>query len=200
MSQTSPENGKKRKFPAIFLLPLIVFGALVALFLAQMMSGRNPNILPSALIDKPAPEFNLPAVPGLKRDGQDVPGFKREDLIGKVTVANLFGSWCGPCRAEHEYLIDLSKQAEAEGFQVAGLNYKDEPANAVRFLDTLGNPFDLVGMTNSRAGIEWGVTGVPETFIIDRKGQIRYKYVGPLNEASYRDVFLPELKKVLSTQ
>ncbi len=186
---------KKRGVSPLFLLPLVVFGALAVLMGFWLLSGHDPKELPSALINKPAPEFELPPVAGLQRDGAQVPGFSHSDLLGQVTVVNVFASWCAPCRAEHRYLMDL---AEDNRYEVAGLNYKDTEVQATRFLDELGNPYDRVGFDTGRAGIEWGVYGVPETFIVDKAGQIRYKFVGPLSEASYRDVFLPELEKILN--
>lgn len=192
------QGAGKRRFPILVLLPLILFTALAGLFLFQLMLGGNPQTIPSALINKPAPEFSLPAVDGIARDGSPVAGFSREDLIGKVSVVNIFSSWCGPCRQEHPLLEDLAK---IDGFQLLGINYKDKPENARRFLGSLGNPYDLIGADDTgRAAIDWGVYGVPETFIVDEKGVIRYKFIGPLSPASYKDVFLPELNKILNDQ
>ncbi len=189
------DEEKKPGVSPLFLLPLVIFGALAVLMGFWLLSGHDPQELPSALINKPAPEFELPPVAGLERDGVQVPGFGRSDLLGQVTVVNVFASWCAPCRAEHRFLMDL---AEDNRYEVAGLNYKDTEVQATRFLEELGNPYDRVGFDTGRAGIEWGVYGVPETFIVDEEGQIRYKFVGPLSEASYRDVFLPELEKILN--
>lgn len=189
------EEKKKSGVSPLFLLPLIIFGALAVLMVWQLVSGHDPQELPSALIDKPAPEFSLGSVPGLTRDGVPVPGFDRADLLGNVTVVNIFASWCAPCRAEHKYLMAM---AADDRYQIAGLNYKDTDEKAIRFLEELGNPYDRVGFDSGRAGIEWGVYGVPETFVVDKNAQIRYKFVGPLSAATYRDVFLPELEKVLS--
>ncbi|WP_208990975.1 DsbE family thiol:disulfide interchange protein [Pseudovibrio sp. Tun.PSC04-5.I4] len=189
------DEEKKSGVSPLFLLPLIIVVVLAILFAAMMFSDRDPKQLPSALIDKPAPEFNLGPVVGLMENGKQVPGFQRSDLVGKVSVVNVFASWCAPCRVEHKYLMDLAKD---DRFQIAGLNYKDTNEKARRFLGELGNPYDRVGFDGGRAGIEWGVYGVPETFIIDEKAQIRYKFIGPLSEATYRDVFLPELEKVLN--
>ncbi|WP_428674312.1 DsbE family thiol:disulfide interchange protein [Roseibium sp.] len=184
----------KPRFPVLVLLPVVVFVALAALFLFQLTLGGDPKEIPSALIDKPAPAFSLSAVEGLTRDGNPVPGLSREDLIGKVSVVNVFASWCVPCRQEHPIMEDLAK---VDGIQLVGINYKDKPENARRFLGSLGNPYRLIGAdTAGRAAIEWGVYGVPETFIVDEKGTIRYKYIGPLNPKAYRDVFLPILEKV----
>ena len=196
----STENGtdparEKRKFPLLVLLPLVIFTALAGLFLFQLTLGNDPKKIPSALINKPAPEFELVALEDVVRDGAPVPGFSHEDLIGNVSVVNIFASWCGPCRQEHPLLEDLGK---LEGFQLLGINYKDKPENARRFLGSLGNPYDRIGTDNTgRAAIDWGVYGVPETFIVDKTGTIRYKYIGPLNPESYLNVFLPELNRIL---
>ncbi|MEO9528345.1 DsbE family thiol:disulfide interchange protein [Roseibium sp.] len=190
-----PRAGK-RGFPVLVLLPLVVFAALAGLFLFQLMLGGNPQDIPSALIDKPAPDVALPPVEGLTADGSQVPGFSGADLAGKVSVVNVFASWCVPCRQEHPLLEDL---ARVGGVQLIGINYKDKPENARRFLGSLGNPYDRIGADAAgRTAIDWGVYGVPETFIVDAKGMIRFKYIGPLNPGSYRDTFLPELKKVLA--
>ncbi|MEP3045539.1 MAG: DsbE family thiol:disulfide interchange protein [Roseibium sp.] len=199
MSSTENENGPaagKRKFPLLVLLPLIIFAALAGLFLFQLTLGNDPSKIPSALINKPAPEFDLPPVANMEQLGSPVPGFAREDLIGHVSVVNIFASWCGPCRQEHPLLEDL---ATLDGFQMLGINYKDKPTNARRFLKDLGNPYDRIGADSSgRAGIDWGVYGVPETFIVDKTGTIRYKFIGPLGPESYLKVFLPELNKILA--
>jgi cytochrome c biogenesis protein CcmG/thiol:disulfide interchange protein DsbE len=201
MSSNEPVNPEtptreRRRLPLMALLPLVVFGLLAALFLAQLLSGKDASEVPSALIGKPAPEFTLPAVPGLVAKGDPVPGFARADLLGKVSVVNIFASWCAPCRQEHPLLEELAATGKA---QLLGVNYKDKPENARRFLGALGNPYDRVGADDKgRAAIDWGVYGVPETFIVDAAGMIRYKFIGPLSEASYRQVFLPELEKVLA--
>ncbi|MDX5595005.1 DsbE family thiol:disulfide interchange protein [Pseudovibrio sp. SPO723] len=189
------EKPEPRRWSPFVLLPIVVFGALALLFFYQLVSGNDPQKLPSALIDKPAPEFVLGPVEGLMKDGKPMPGFAHEDLLGQVSVVNVFASWCAPCRAEHPYLMELSKD---DRFQIAGLNYKDTDPKAVRFLTDLGNPYDRVGVDSGRVGIDWGVYGVPETFIVDREGQIRYKFVGPLDARSFKEVFLPELEKILS--
>lgn len=201
-SDTEAESGKtvsakpqKRGFPVLVLLPLIVFAGLAALFLFQLTLGGDPQKIPSALINKPAPEFSLGPIEGISRDGAQVPGFTRDDFLGKVSVVNVFASWCVPCRQEHPLMEELGK---VEGIQLIGINYKDNPENARRFLGSLGNPYDRIGADDSgRAAIEWGVYGVPETFVVDGKGMIRYKFIGPLSPNSFRDNFLPELKKVM---
>ena len=162
----------------LFLLPLLVFAGLALLFLVRLQSG-DPSRVPSALIGRPAPAFALAPLPGLVAGGQPVPGLSDADLRhGGVTVVNVWASWCGPCRAEHPALMDLAKDAR---LRVAGINYKDNPENARRFLGQLGNPFTAVGIDpNGRAAIDWGVYGVLETFVVAPDGAIRHKHIGPL--------------------
>ncbi|MCK7612312.1 DsbE family thiol:disulfide interchange protein [Roseibium sediminicola] len=195
-AKSRDNTSSKRKFPVLVLLPLVVFAALAALFLFQLTLGGDPQKIPSALINKPAPEFDLPPVEGLLADGAQVPGFGHADFAGKISVVNVFASWCVPCRQEHPLLEDLAK---VDGIQLLGINYKDKPENARRFLGSLGNPYDRIGAdTAGRTAIEWGVYGVPETFIVDAKGMIRYKFIGPLSPSTYTEVFLPELEKVMA--
>lgn len=168
------------------LVPLVVLVALVGIFASQM--GRSTNFVPSALIDRPVPVFELPAV-----DGHSQPGFSTPDLSGNggVSVVNVFASWCVPCRAEHPYLMAL---AERDDITIYGINYDDPADNARAFLEELGNPYDAIGADrNRRVGIEWGVYGVPETFIVDDEGVIRFKHVGPIDARSYEDQLLPAI-------
>ncbi|WP_332713516.1 DsbE family thiol:disulfide interchange protein [Pelagibacterium mangrovi] len=167
------------------VLPLVVLVALIAVFATQM--GRSTSFVPSALLDKPVPEFNLAAV-----EGHDQPGFATADLAGNgVVVVNVFASWCIPCRAEHPLLMDLADR----GVAIYGMNYDDPADNARAFLAELGNPYQRVGADRDRrAGIEWGVYGVPETFVVDDNGVIRFKHVGPLDEESYQNVLLPAIE------
>jgi len=176
----------------IMLLPLLAFLALAIMFAFALTSG-DPSNVPSALIGKPAPEMTLGPVPGMRDAGEQLPGFSRADLTdGKVSVVNIWASWCGPCRVEHEFLMRLGELRP--GAQLFGINYKDEPAKARRFIDRLGNPFDAIGQDRSgRAGIEWGVTGVPETFVVDGDGTIIYKLVGPIDEENLRKELLPAI-------
>lgn len=192
------ETPQKRRLPVLVLLPLAIFAALAALFLFDLTSGKNPSEIPSALIGKKAPETDLPGVAELQRDGEIVPGFATKDLLGKVSVVNVFASWCVPCRQEHPMLEELAK---VEGIQLIGINYKDKPENARRFLGSLGNPYARIGADeNGRASINWGVYGVPETYIVDREGMIRYKFIGPLSPASYSNVFMPQLEKIKAAE
>ncbi len=176
-------------------LPAIVFAALAGLFLYQLESGHDPHKLPSALVGKPVPDFALPALDGISRDGKPVPGFGSSELKtpGKVTVVNVFASWCVPCRQEHPILSLIEKDPRV---RLVGLNYKDQPENARRFLATLGNPYSAIGADEKgRVGIDWGVYGVPETFVVDATGTITYKFVGPLSETSLKQVLAPEIDK-----
>lgn len=169
--------------PWLVFLPVLLFGALAALFLVRLLSGADPARVPSALVGRPAPAIALPALAGLDR-----PGLATADLSGRATVVNVWASWCAPCRVEHPQLMALA----SEGVRVVGINYKDEPENARRFLGLLGNPFAAVGADrDGRAAIELGVYGVPETFVVGPDGTIRHKLVGPLTPegmAAFREV------------
>ncbi len=174
----------------VFLLPLAVFVALAAVFLIRLETGGNREAIPSALVGKPVPAFDLPPLEGVA-----LPGLKGADLKGTVTLVNVFSSWCGPCRIEHPQLMELAKDSR---IRLVGINYKDVPANAVRFLDELGNPYAAIGVDQSgRAAIDWGVYGVPETFIVDADGIIRYKHIGPIDAAGLEATILPAIEAVL---
>lgn len=175
----------------LVLLPLAIFLVLAAIFLAQLLSGRDNQTIPSALIGQLAPATSLPPL-----DGMDLPGLDSAALSGKVTLVNVWASWCAPCRQEHPLLMVLSANPD---LQIAGLNYKDRPENARRFLGDLGNPYDAIGVDNSgRAAIDWGVYGVPESFLVGRDGRIVWKHVGPFDDRSVREGLLPELEKALA--
>ena len=183
------ETGQKQQRPRLWiaLIPIVVFTALALLFW-RGLSG-NPSEIPSALINKPVPEFSLPAIEGLGVPGFDTAALKQ----GQVTLVNVWASWCGPCRVEHPYLMELAKRSDVKLF---GLNYKDDPENARRFLGTLGQPYAAVGADQGgRSAIDWGVYGVPETFIIDGNGMIRYKFIGPLSAETVAAVLNPEIEK-----
>jgi cytochrome c biogenesis protein CcmG/thiol:disulfide interchange protein DsbE len=171
-------------------VPLALFAALALLFYARLQSG-DPAEIPSALIGSPVPVFDLEPVAGI-----DAPGLASTDLSGAVSVVNVWASWCVPCRAEHPMLMAL---AEDPRFALYGIDYKDEPGQAAAFLDGLGNPFDAIGAdTSGRTGIDFGVYGVPETFVIGRDGTIRYKYIGPLSEEGIRTRLMPEIERALA--
>jgi cytochrome c biogenesis protein CcmG/thiol:disulfide interchange protein DsbE len=172
----------------LYIMPLSVFLVLAAYFAIGLT--KDPSILPSALIDKPVPEFSLPPI-----EGGPGKGFSSADLKGNgVSVVNVFASWCVPCRIEHPQITRLA------GLKVAtlyGLNFKDEPKAALKWLKQLGNPYAAIGAdTKGRAAIDWGVYGIPETFIIDNGGVIRYKYVGPITARRLDRDILPIIKKL----
>jgi cytochrome c biogenesis protein CcmG/thiol:disulfide interchange protein DsbE len=170
---SEPEAAARKRRPGVLLIPLIVFALLAAIFLVRLESGGDISDIPSALVGKPAPEFDLAPL-----DGMDVPGLKRADLLGHVTLVNVFASWCGPCRLEHPQLAEL---AADRSIRVVGINYKDIGENARRFLGQLGNPYAAIGVdSRGRAAIDWGVYGVPETFIVGKDGTILKKFIGPI--------------------
>jgi cytochrome c biogenesis protein CcmG/thiol:disulfide interchange protein DsbE len=179
----------------IVLLPLAVFLALALLFLLRLGSG-DPSKLPSALIGRMAPATDLPPVPGLVRDGKPVPGIVSADFFGKVTLVNVWASWCVPCHDEAPILMQLARD---DRIRIAGINYKDQPDNARRFLGRYGNPFAASGVDpNGRAAIEWGVYGVPETFVVGRDGKIAYKLVGPITDDNLKLALMPAIEKALA--
>lgn len=182
----------------VLFLPLAVFTVLVAIFLFRLFAG-DPSKLPSALIGRDVPAFSLPPVVGLMRDETAVPGFSRADLgKGEVALVNVFASWCAPCHQEHPLLMQLAKDGR---FALYGINQKDKPENARRFLGRLGNPYRSVGADeNGRASIEWGVYGVPETFVIGRDGRILHKHVGPITADSLSSSLMPAIEKALAAR
>lgn len=173
-------------------MPLFIFAALAALFAVALRSG-DPSKLPSTMIGKPAPSATFPAVEGLVDGGRPIAGFSTADLAqGKVSVVNFWASWCIPCVQEHPLLGELAKRS---GAGIYGVNYKDDPANARRFIGRYGNPFTAVGAdANGRLAIDWGVYGMPETFIVNGRGEIVYKHVGPLTPASLEQKVLPVIE------
>jgi cytochrome c biogenesis protein CcmG, thiol:disulfide interchange protein DsbE len=175
----------------VFLLPLGAFLVLALIFFSRLTSRDGPDFIPSALIGKPAPEFTLPPL-----DGLGVPGLSRAELAGKVTLVNVFASWCVPCRAEHPVLTALAKDPRV---RIVGINYKDDPGNARKFLTDLGNPYAAIGVdTRGRAAIDWGVYGVPETFIVGPDGVIREKVIGPVTPDAVAQTILPAVAKLLA--
>jgi cytochrome c biogenesis protein CcmG/thiol:disulfide interchange protein DsbE len=178
-------------------LPLVVFAGLVVLFWYRLGDG-DPSLIPSALIGHPAPKTALPGVPDLVSNGMPVPGLDPAMFKGKVSVVNVWASWCVPCHEEAPLLVDLAKDRR---LQLVGINYKDAPDNARRFLGRYGNPFDMVGAdVNGRASIEWGVYGVPETYVVGRNGTITYKLVGPITPDNIDTVLKPEIDKALKAE
>jgi cytochrome c biogenesis protein CcmG/thiol:disulfide interchange protein DsbE len=175
-------------------LPLLFFIALAGVFLARLHGG-DPSKIPSALIGRAAPQTPLPPLPGLASEGAPVPGLDPAAFKGKVSVVNVWASWCVPC---HDEAPLLTRLAADKRLQIVGINYKDAPDNARRFLGRYGNPFGMVGVDgNGRASIEWGVYGVPETFVVGRDGTIVYKLVGPVTPQNFDSVLKVEIDKAL---
>ena len=171
----------------MFLLPLLLFAALAGYFAYALYSGRDPRELPTALLDKPAPEFDLPGLTEGER-------LSIAALRGQVFVLNVFASWCAPCRVEHPLLLRLARQ---EKIHLVGIAYKDRPEDSRRFLAELGNPDRATGMDrDGRVGIDFGLYGVPETYVIDRQGHIRKRFVGPLSPAQVDRELLPLLRRL----
>ena len=169
----------QRRWLRLTIVPVLVFAALALLFVIGL-KGRDPSLVPSALLGKPVPQFALPPLEGL-----GLPGLNSAELRGgKVTVVNVWASWCGPCRVEHPVLMELAKRQD---IRLVGINYKDEPENGLRFLRSLGLPYHAVGVDRSgRTAIDWGVYGVPETFVVDVQGIVRFKWVGPISDETVR--------------
>jgi cytochrome c biogenesis protein CcmG, thiol:disulfide interchange protein DsbE len=177
------------------VVPVIAFAALVALFAFALTSG-DPSRLPSALIGKPVPKMEFPALEGLLEAGRPVPGFTSADLKGGVSVVNFWAAWCAECAGEQELLLDLKTRT---GVPIYGVNYKDDPVAARRFLGRYGNPFKAVGTDKGgRSAIEWGVYGMPETFVINGKGEIAYKHVGAITPESLETKLLPAIAQATS--
>ncbi len=183
MNELSAPAAPPARRSVLMALPLLLFAALALLFWFRL-GGGDPSRIPSALIGHPAPQTALPPVEGLVADGAPVPGLDPAALKGRVSVVNVWASWCVPCHDEAPLLIQLGRDKR---LQVIGINYKDTTENARRFLGRYGNPFGIVGVDgNGRASIEWGVYGVPETFIVGRDGTIVYKLVGPITAGQFR--------------
>jgi cytochrome c biogenesis protein CcmG/thiol:disulfide interchange protein DsbE len=163
-----------------YIVPAVVFGLVAAGFYFGL--GLDAMVLPSPLIDEEAPQFALPPLPG---HGD---GFSSADLRGRVSLVNAFASWCVPCREEHPVLNALSK---TQRLPIYGIDYKDKADQALAWIDALGDPYVRIGAASGDAGIAWGIYGVPETFLIDGAGRIRYKHVGPLSQADIDNTILP---------
>ena len=183
-----------RRRRLLVMLPLLAFAALAALFWFRL-GDRDPSRIPSALIGRDAPQTTLPPLAGLTRDNVPVPGLDPAAFKGKVSLVNVWASWCVPCHEEAPLLTALSADKR---LQIVGINYKDTPDNARRFLGRYGNPFSIVGAdSNGRAAIEWGVYGVPETFIVGRDGKIAYKLIGAVTPENIGTVLKTEIEKAL---
>lgn len=184
---TSPAEGPAtRSSWLIYLVPVLIFLGM-ALLLGLGLT-LNPREVPSALIGRPVPEFSLPPVQGRNL------GLSSADLKGEVSLVNVFASWCVPCRQEHPLFTQL---AAAKAVPIYGLNYKDAPADAAKWLDMLGDPYTRTGADrDGRVAIEWGVYGVPETFVVDADGQIAHKHIGPLTQADLDETILPLVERL----
>jgi cytochrome c biogenesis protein CcmG, thiol:disulfide interchange protein DsbE len=169
-----------------YLVPITVFTALVIAFAGAL--NRDPRTIPSALIDKPVPEFALPPVKGRTL------GLSSTDLVGEVSLVNVFASWCVACREEHPMFMQLKAESVV---RIHGLNYKDHPDNAARWLNTLGDPYTRTGADrHGRVSIDWGVYGVPETFVISKDGRIAHKHIGPLTPEALENTVLPLIRRL----
>ncbi|HJE23328.1 MAG TPA: DsbE family thiol:disulfide interchange protein [Methylorubrum populi] len=183
---SASEDRERPRRSLLVLLPVLVFAVLAVAFFLRLRSGADPQALPSALIGKPVPAFALGPVPGLEAGGKPVPGLSSADLKGQVTVLNVFASWCAPCQVEHPMLMRLGQEP---GIRLVGIDYKDPGEAGRRWLDRHGLPFSAVGSdATGRAGIDLGVYGVPETFIVGPDGVIRDKLVGILTPENYASV------------
>ena len=174
----------------LFILPVAIFLAAGLAFAFGLLGDRRPNEIPSVLLDQPAPAFELPPL-----EGSGVPGLATADPKGRgVTLVNVWASWCLPCKAEHPLLVRL---AEREGVRLVGIAYKDKPADALAFLTQLGNPFAAIGLdADGRAGIEWGISGVPETFVLDDGGTVRSRHVGAIDPVTLEETLLPLIESL----
>ena len=179
------------------LVPLAVFLGLAVLFFVGLRSG-DPSILPSALIGHRAPNTALPPIAGLDRGGQAVPGLDPASFKGAVTVVNVWASWCIPCHDEAPLLMQL---AQDKRVRLVGINYKDDAGNARRFLGRYGDPYAATGADLSgRSAIDWGVYGVPETFVVGRDARIAYKLIGPITPDNFATVLKPQIEKALAAK
>lgn len=186
-------SGKARRL-ALAALPLILFVGMGGMFLFALESGRDPQALPSALQGRAAPATSLPPLEGARlADGRPVPGLTfPAGGTGRPALVNVFASWCAPCRAEHPLLMRLAADPR---FDLVGINYKDKPEQASGFLEELGNPYAQIGADeDGRAGIDWGVYGVPETFLVSPEGTVLWKATGPLTPAIIQQELLPRLE------
>lgn len=189
-SETEPSQHTARRRFVVFV-PLALFAVLAGVFFLRLASGDDPSRIPSVLIDTPAPALAMdPLIPS------GLPALTSETIEGKVALVNVFASWCVPCRQEHPFLMELAKR---DDITLVAINYKDQPENAWKFLTDLGNPYAAIGVDpKGRSAIDWGVYGVPETFLVGRDGTILYKHIGPLTDQSYEGQLLPQIAEALA--
>ncbi|WP_340159217.1 DsbE family thiol:disulfide interchange protein [uncultured Hoeflea sp.] len=199
------ENSNEEAAPApasrsrllIAFLPLVLFIALSGVFLYQLGSGKDASEIPSVLIGTKAPSLNLPPLEGLSANGTPVPALTDAAIEGRLSLVNVWASWCVPCRQEHPILLELSRDPRVA---LVGINYKDKNENALNFLRELGNPFSAVGVDPAgKAAIDWGVYGIPETYLVGPDGEILFKQIGPFTPESLRDKLLPAIEKATTT-
>ncbi|MEA2934726.1 MAG: cytochrome c biosis protein CcmG, thiol:disulfide interchange protein DsbE [Variibacter sp.] len=191
----SVEQAQARPARLLVILPLLLFAGLAVLFLIRLNAGDASRI-PSALIGKPVPATELPPIDGLSREGAVVGGILPASFQGTVTLVNVWASWCVPCHDEAPLLLQMARDKR---LRMVGINYKDEPENARRFLGRFGNPFSAIGADrNGRASIEWGVYGVPETFLVGQDGRIAFKLVGPITPENLTRQLQPAIEKALA--
>ncbi len=194
MTDQAVEQAAPRRRPWLILVPLLLFCAMAVMFAFALTKG-DPSKLPSALIGRQAPPLELMAIEGVQDGTPPVPLLTSQTLQqGQVTVVNFWASWCLPCIEEHPLLIELAQKTKVP---VVGVNYKDAAANARRFLGRYGNPFAAIGAdTSGRTAIEWGVYGMPETFIIDAEGRVAYKHIGPISRDTLDRTILPTITRL----
>jgi cytochrome c biogenesis protein CcmG, thiol:disulfide interchange protein DsbE len=189
-SKEETKRGLSRTGVVLAFLPFVTFIALAGIFWSQLESGKDPSVLPSALIGTQAPKFDMPPLEGSER-----PALTDSITKGKLTLVNVWASWCIPCREEAPAILAI---ANDKRLNVVGINYKDKPGNALRFLGELGNPFAAIGVDpNGKAAIDWGVYGIPESYLVDASGKIVYKKVGPFDPKSVETELLPAIEKAL---
>ena len=177
---------RRKGIPRIYALPLMIFAVIAVAFAIGLT--LNPKDIPSVLIGKPVPEFDLPPVQGRSL------GLSSKDLKGEVSLVNVWASWCAECKKEHPLMMDL---AAANTVPLHGLNYKDKPDDAQEWLEGLGDPYTRNGADiDGRVAIDWGVYGVPETFVVDKKGRIAYKHIGALSARVLEEKILPLVKNL----
>ncbi|TCM55029.1 cytochrome c biogenesis protein CcmG/thiol:disulfide interchange protein DsbE [Rhizobium sp. PP-F2F-G48] len=193
MSELPERRGTAKGRIALALLPLTIFACLAAMFWSQLDSGRDISEIPSALIGTTAPSLALPPLEGATLKDVPMPALTDAAVKGRLTLVNVWASWCVPCRAENPIMLALARDPR---LQIVGINYKDQTDNALRFLGELGNPFSAVGVDpRGRAAIDWGVYGIPESYLVGPDGTILYKRVGPFDDRSLSEGLMPAIEK-----
>lgn len=186
MAASAPGNAAGKRFLLAYLVPLLIFAALVVILGIGL--SLDPRKVPSPLIGKPVPEFSLPPVKGRTLS------LASADLKGEVSLVNVFASWCVPCRQEHPLFVELKAKGVVP---IHGINYKDQPDDAARWLEELGDPYTRTGADlDGRVAIDWGVYGVPETFLVDRDGRIAYKHIGPVTPQIMSEKLMPLIEQL----